>query len=138
MDQDSYLLVMMHRIVNQLDRKTLAQCSSHGLTIGQFGVLEALYHKDDLSVGQVKAAILSSDGTIPVIVKNLESRNLIRKAADPDDGRRCILAITPEGRKLVDAVCPKSKAVVQSEFSVWSEAEKKQLAHLLSKFQRER
>lgn len=138
MDQDSYLLAMMHRIVNQLDRKTLAQCSSHGLTIGQFGVLETLYHKGDLTVGQVKSAILSSDGTIPVIVKNLESRNLIRKTEDPADGRKRVLAITPEGRRLVDTVSPKNKTVVRSEFSVWNEAEKKQLAQLLSRFQRER
>lgn len=137
MDQDSYLLVMMHRIVNQLDRKTLVQCKLHGLTLGQFGVLEALRNKGDLTVGQVKAAILSSDGTIPVIVKNLENRNLIRKMDDPEDGRKCILTITAEGRKLVDAVYPKSAAVVQAEFAVWSEAEKTQLARLLSKFHRE-
>ena len=127
----------MHRIVNQLDRKILARCKLHGLTIGQFGVLEALHSKGDLTVGQVKKAILSSDGTIPVIVKNLESRNLIRKMEDPADGRKCILAITTEGRALVNAVYPESTAVVEAEFSVWSESEKRQLVRLLSKFRRE-
>ena len=49
------------RIVTDLDRKTRALCQKHGVTFGQFMVLEALYHKGPLSVGEVKESILSTD-----------------------------------------------------------------------------
>lgn len=42
-----------------------------GLTFGQFEVLEALYSKGDMSIGNVMKKILSSVGAISVIVNNL-------------------------------------------------------------------
>lgn len=38
-------LIAMHRIVNELDRRTVAIARKYGLTLPQFAVLEALYHK---------------------------------------------------------------------------------------------
>ena len=68
---ESNLIISLHRIVTDLDRKTKVLCQKQGLTFGQFMVLEALYHKGPLSVGEVKESILSTDGTIPVIVANM-------------------------------------------------------------------
>ena len=64
-------LIAMHRIVNELDRRT-AIARKYGLTLPQFAVLEALYHKGDLSVGELKESVLSTDGTIPVVTRHLK------------------------------------------------------------------
>lgn len=62
--------------------------AEYNLTLGQFAVLEALYHKGDLTVGQVQRAILSSSGTVPVIVGNLEKRGYLARQTDEADRRR--------------------------------------------------
>ena len=133
---DSFLVIYLYRIVNALERKTIAICTKHGLTASQFAVLEALQHKGDLTVGEVKEAILSSTGTIPVVVKNLEKLGYIYRKTDSADKRRSILSLTDAGRELVEEVFPKNIEMIQQEMSVWNEEEKKQLARLLQKFNR--
>ncbi len=131
---DSFLLIYLYRIVNVIDRKTMSICAKHGLTQSQFAVLEALQSKGELTVGEVKDAILSSDGTIPVVVKNLEKLGYIFRKEDPTDKRRSILALTEAGKEIIAEVFPKNMAMIQNELSVWNEREKKQLARLLKKF----
>ena len=69
--EDSYILIGAHRMVKDLDRETTSISASYGLTFPQFMVLEALLHKDGMTVGEIKDTILSSNGTIPVIINNL-------------------------------------------------------------------
>ena len=50
---DSYLLIGTHRIVKDLDRETTRICAAYGLTFPQFMVLEALLHKNRMTVGEI-------------------------------------------------------------------------------------
>ena len=62
------ILIGLHRNVNTLDKKTSQIAGEYNLTFSQFMVLEALYSKGDMSVGEVRERILSSVGTIPLII----------------------------------------------------------------------
>ena len=84
----------------------------YGLTEAQFGVLEAIYNKGPLSVGEIQEKILSSSGTIPVIIKNLEKRQLLIKEKDKLDKRKFIIRITEDGRKLMDEVFPQNREII--------------------------
>jgi len=130
------ILIGLHRVANAIDRQTARIAAEHDLTLGQFAVLEALYHKGDLTVGQVQEAILSSSGTIPVIVGNLEKRGYLIRRADEADHRRCILHITDEGRRLVAAVFPENEKMIDEAMSCWTDDEKRQLFGLLRRFDR--
>ena len=48
--------------------------SAANLTISQFDVLEALYHKGPLCQRDIAAKILKSTGNITLVIDNLESR----------------------------------------------------------------
>lgn len=132
------ILIGLHRIVNDFDRQTSKIVSEYGLTIGQFAVLEALYHKGDMTVGQVQEKILSSTGTMPLIINNLEKRNYLTREVDPKDKRRCILHITELGRELIVLVYPKNENTIIELMENWTEEEKEQLVRLLKKFGGER
>ncbi len=132
---DSFLVIYLYRIVNVLNRKTISLCTKYGITASQFAVLEALKTKGELTVGEVKDAILSSDGTIPVVVKNLEKLGYISRREDSNDRRRSILSLTESGRAIVEKVFPQNMEMIQNEMSIWNEQEKKQLARLLRKFE---
>ena len=66
------ILIGLHRAINYIDRQSTKIFSEYQLTLGQFAVLEALHHKGDMTVGQVQEKILSSGGTMPLIINNLE------------------------------------------------------------------
>ena len=114
---DLKILIALHRVVNAVDSKTVKLVKSYGLSLGQFAVLEALYHKGEMTVGQVQKKILSSTGTMPVIIKNLEKRQFISHKEDENDKRKRLLYITDKGRDIISKVFPKNKEIV-IEYSV--------------------
>jgi MarR family 2-MHQ and catechol resistance regulon transcriptional repressor len=130
---DSYLVIYAHRLVSRMDHLTAGVCRAHGLTLSQFGILEALYSKGSLPVGKVKDLVLSSDGTIPLIVRNLEKAGYISTEKDPGDARRKILSLTNEGRAVVKPAIAENEKVLAEELSDWSADEKTQMIKLLRK-----
>ena len=130
--EDSYILIGTHRIVKDLDRETTRISAAYGLTFPQFMVLEALLHKDCMTVGEIRDTILSSNGTIPVIINNLEKMELVQRVKDTDDHRKSLIQLTEPGRALIEQVCPENEAMYKERFGVWTAEEKKELIRLLS------
>lgn len=128
------ILIGLHRAANAIDRQTARAVAPFGLTLGQFAVLEALYHKGDLTVGETQEAILSSSGTIPLIVGNLEKRGYLIRRQDPKDRRRFVLTLTAEGRKLISEAYPVNEKIIIERMDCWTDSEKDTLASLLRKF----
>lgn len=128
------ILIGLHRAVNYIDRQSTRIFTEYGLTMGQFAVLEALCHKGDATVGQIQERILSSGGTMPLIINNLEKRGYLSRLVDHKDKRRCILSITPQGQELIEQVYPKNEAKIVELMAGWTEEEKEQLAVILKKF----
>ena len=131
MDNDLKIIIGLHRVVNDIDRKVSAIVDKYSLTLGQFAVLEALLHKGNLSVGEVQKKILSSTGTIAVIVSNLVKLGYITKTADVKDKRRFILSLTPAGESLIKEVFPQVRDVLKSCVSTWEKDERATLLQLL-------
>ena len=127
------ILIGLHRNINYIDKKTLKIAAEHGLTLSQFMVLEALYSKGDMSVGEVREKILSSVGTISVIVNNLVKMNYIERLPDERDRRVCILRLTKEGRDVISKVVPKNEAMIVDSMKELNEEEKEELLYLLKK-----
>lgn len=128
------IFIGMSRTLNKINRATNKVYKKYGLTNGQFAVLEALYHKGDLSVGEVQDKILSTSGTIPVIVKNLEKEGFLEKRNDERDKRRFILHITQKGRELLDIVYPENEAIIVSMMSIWNKEEQEDILNYMKKF----
>src|SRR5512137_201268 len=74
------------------------------LTISQFGVLEALYHKGPLCQRDLGAKILKSTGNITLVIDNLEKRRLVRRERDSADRRYLTVHLTATGTGLVAPV----------------------------------
>ena len=135
--KNQYILIGVHRIVKDLDRETTRISAAYGLTFPQFMVLEALLHKDLMTVGEIKEAILSSNGTIPVIINNLVKMGMVDRAKDPADHRKSVISLTEKGRELIEQVCPENEKMYSERFGVWNEDEKKELIRLMSFYHKE-
>ena len=127
------ILIGLHRNVNTLDKKTAKIASEYHLTFSQFMVLEALYSKGDMSVGEVRERILSSVGTISLIVNNLVKMKYIERIPDKKDRRVWILHLTKEGYEVISKIAPKNEAKITESMDVLDQDEKETLLYLLKK-----
>ena len=127
------ILIGLHRNVNTLDKKTSQIAGEYNLTFSQFMGLEALYSKGDMSVGEVRERILSSVGTIPLIINNLVKMNYVERLADEKDKRVSILHLTKEGRDVISKVAPKNEMMIEESMKVLDSEEKEKLLYLLKK-----
>ena len=127
------ILIGLHRNVNTLDKKTSQIAGEYNLTFSQFMVLEALYSKGDMSVGEVRERILSSVGTISLIINNLVKMNYVERLADKKDKRVSILHLTKEGRDVISKVAPKNEMMIEENMKVLDSEEKEKLLYLLKK-----
>lgn len=103
------------------------------LTLTQFGVLEALYHRGPLSAGELAEKILKSAGNLTLVLANLERDGLVTRVRDQSDARRWIISLSAAGRERIAALFPRVAAALADEFSVLTPAEQAMLAELCKK-----
>ena len=127
------VFIGLSRALNPIDRSVSTLVRQYGLTHSQFAVLEALYHKGDMSVGEVQEKILTTSGNIPVIVNNLSADGLLERRRDPSDGRRTILHLTDRGRVLMEKVFPEVSEAIIEKIDVLEENEQAELLRLIKK-----
>ena len=121
------------RAAESITARTHRHLSSKGLTISQFGVLEAIYHLGPLSQKEIGQKILRSGGNITMVIDNLEKRGLVIRKRDDADRRVFIVHLTDEGNKLISRLFPRHAAKISDEMSVLSTAEQETLGGLCKK-----
>jgi len=96
-------LARAHQAIERGVRPHLAQC---GLGMTEFAVLEVLYHKGALPLGEIRDRILVTGASTTYVVKKLEERGLMRRRTSTEDQRVVFGELTPKGRALIDKVFP--------------------------------
>lgn len=103
------------------------------LTISQFGVLEALYHKGPLCQKDIAAKILKSTGNITLVIDNLEKQGLVRRERDMEDRRYLTIHLTETGAALIAKVFADVEASIVTEMASLTESEQEVLGNLCKK-----
>jgi DNA-binding MarR family transcriptional regulator len=73
-----------------------------GLTALQYTALTVLERHPDMSTAQLARNSFVTSQSMADMITNLESRGLIQRNRDQADRRRLVVALTPEGRQLLD------------------------------------
>jgi MarR family 2-MHQ and catechol resistance regulon transcriptional repressor len=128
---DAY--IKLTRASASVDARLAGVASAAGLTGGQFGVLEALYHLGPLAQCDLAAKLLRSPGNVTLVIDNLEKRGLVRRERSTADRRRVAVHLTDEGRRLIRKLFPKHAAAVAAKFGVLTAAEQDELGRLCRK-----
>ncbi len=131
--QEEKLLIAVSRLRNVLFRDLDAVFSSNGLTITQFAVLEALYNKGSLNVGDIQRLILGTSGNVPLVIKNLEKESLVSRKKSEKDGRISIIELTEKGHNLVAKVYPLQQKRLLKLFENVDEHDKQSTIDLLQR-----
>lgn len=101
-----------------------------GLTMGQFGVLEALLHLGPMSQRELGAKLLRSGSNVTMVLDNLERRGLVRRTRRKDDRRAMEVSLTAEGRRFIDDLFPKHARRIARLFGALSPRDQQSLGAL--------
>ena len=99
--------VKLVRAAESVSARIHGHLAEAGLTISQFGVLEALYHLGPLSQSELAEKILKSSGNITMVINNLEKRALVKRERDPEDRRYYSVTLTSSGKKTIGSIFPR-------------------------------
>ncbi len=106
-----------------------------GLTGPQYSILIAAAHSPDgtgVSVGEIARHLHVSGAFVTTETGKLAGRGLIVKQCAPDDRRRVLVTLSPEGRRAVRAIAPVQRAVNDAFFARIGEAEFRMLSEIVA------
>ena len=92
------LVFLLNVAQRRLQRWVAARTQDSGATAAQSGLLFILGQRDGVLMGEAGAALDLGPPGISGLVDRMAAANLIRRRADPDDGRAWRLWLTPTGR----------------------------------------
>ncbi|MBK5239642.1 MarR family winged helix-turn-helix transcriptional regulator [Clostridium sp.] len=127
------VLITLSRTTQTVHKRSGQIFREGGHTTAQFAVLEVLYHKGPLSVGQIIESILSTAGNMTVVINNLEKEGLIKRYPNPEDKRSYIIEITESGKTSIQSIFPKHLDDLEKSFGNLTGGEKNVLISLLKK-----
>ena len=127
------LVIALSRTQTAFTRRLQNYLNSFGLTIAQFGVLEALYHIGPMSIGALIEKNLSSSGNMTVVIRNLEKEGLIERCVHATDRRAFVIKLTQEGETLIKTAFEGHLDILETYFGALENEEKNELQLLLKK-----
>jgi DNA-binding MarR family transcriptional regulator len=104
--RDHCLCLHAQRAARALARRFDEALRPLGLTNGQFSLMMALNRPQPPSLGAVASLLAMDRTTLTAALKPLERRGLVATAANPDDRRSRLLALTAEGQSLLAKAAP--------------------------------
>ena len=127
------LFVVFTRAQNAVNRHMLDEIARHDLTPTEFGILEALYHKGPLLLGEVQKKILLSSGGVTYAVDRLAEKGLVERRDCPNDRRARFAALTAKGEAVIARIFPMHAERIERVMSALSAREQEDLVGLLRK-----
>ena len=129
-DHIGYWLNRLRMEVHAAFERRLAE---QDITVAQWNVLIALYNENATTPQELANFIGIDTGAITRLIDRVVAKNLVARAADPEDRRSFKLTLTDEGR----ALTPKLAAIADRNdaafFNVLSPAERRQFKEFLGK-----
>jgi DNA-binding MarR family transcriptional regulator len=97
----------LHRLADALTAELIAVYDRFGLSEGEFDVLATLRRAGppfERTPGDLSASTMVTSGAVTKRIDRLEQRGLVTRRVSDADGRGRVIALTPEGRELIDEV----------------------------------
>lgn len=125
------LWVILSRAQRAVGERVRRHVEANGLHLSEFAVLEVLYHRGPLTLGEVGERVLLTSGSMTHVADKLERRGLIVRRPSEHDRRAQRLELTAEGRARVAALFPEHAGVIREAMAGLSTEEKHTAATLL-------
>jgi DNA-binding MarR family transcriptional regulator len=107
------LLIALRKIIQAIDRHSTSLKKKFGLTGPQLILLQSISVHGKISVTQLSKNVSLSQATVTDITKRLENRDYITRTRDIYDKRKTNIALTENGKAILDTVPP----LLQEQFT---------------------
>lgn len=124
------VLMKATKIIEDMLKKEI---STYGINLSEFAVLEALYHKGELTVQQICQKVLINSGSMTYVIDKLVKKGLLNRKTSTGDRRVYYIQLTNEGRTFMDDIFPKHEAFISDIFSSLSEEEQERFITMMKK-----
>jgi MarR family transcriptional regulator, lower aerobic nicotinate degradation pathway regulator len=128
-DQVGHLLRRAHQRATAIFMARLGE--RFDLTPTQYAALVKLRDEGEASQNRLGRLIAIDPATIQGVIRRLEERRLIERAADEGDRRRTKLRVTPDGEALVDAAIAYGAEVTRETLAPLAPAERARFLAML-------
>ncbi|CAN5313969.1 MarR family transcriptional regulator [soil metagenome] len=92
----------LHRVAARLTDQLVALYRQYGLTEGEFDLLATLRRSGELNPGELAQHTMVTTGAISKRIDRLQSAGLVHRRVSEQDGRARVVALTADGRRLID------------------------------------
>jgi DNA-binding MarR family transcriptional regulator len=106
-----YQVRMTHRA---LQRYLQIKIKPHGVTLGNWYFLRALWHEDGLTQRELSRRIGTREPTTMTAILAMEASGLVRRVRNSDDRRKQNVFLTAKGRRLKSKLLPLAREVVNT------------------------
>lgn len=130
-DQSAKLVIALSRSHNALFTLIEKNVRSFGLTVSEFGVLEALLHKGEMPVQKLCEKVLVTSGSMTYIVNKLEEKGYVKRYKSQEDARIWFVRLTDEGHTFISKIFTQHEAFLMDILSEIKENDKEQLIQAL-------
>jgi MarR family 2-MHQ and catechol resistance regulon transcriptional repressor len=127
------LFVVLARSFNAVSARLHENIARHELTPTEFAILEVLYHKGPLLLGEVQRKILVTSGGITYLVDRLVEKGLVKREECAEDRRARYAVLTPTGTALIRKIFPQHAGAIERAMSGLTTAEQHEATALLRK-----
>jgi len=97
---DEHLCFALYAAGNHMTRLFVPFLKTLGVTYPQYLVLVVLWERDDMTVGELAAALLMDLGSLSPMLKRMERKGLVTRRRDPNDERRVVVSLSSSGDTL--------------------------------------
>jgi MarR family 2-MHQ and catechol resistance regulon transcriptional repressor len=123
---DGFIKLM--RATDSISAYLTRHVETAGLTMGQFGVMEALLHLGPMSQRDLGAKLLRSGSNMTMVLDHLERRGLVRRSRRRSDRRAIDVSLTVQGRRLIAGLFPIHARRITRLFGALSPRDQQRLA----------
>ncbi|MQW77392.1 MarR family transcriptional regulator [Nocardioides sp. dk4132] len=124
----------LHRVALRLTEELVAVYAQHGLGEGEFDVLATLRRSGapyELTPSEVAAGTMVTSGAATKRIDRCEARGWVTRRASDTDGRGRVVALTEEGRALIDRAVAAHLENEHRLVGMLAPDDRARLAHLL-------
>ena len=129
----THVWLLLRKCYSAVRRHAEADIAALGLSLTDFGIMEALLHKGPMPVNDLGRVVGLTSGSITTAVDRLQARKLLERRGSEEDARARVVHLTPAGRNEIQCAFAAHSRTMDRLGSALSAAERRQMAQLLKK-----
>jgi DNA-binding MarR family transcriptional regulator len=124
-----YQIRMAHRAMQRLLQLRI---EPHGITLGMWYFLRALWHEDGLTQRELSRRTGTTEPTALIAIQSMEKRGLVRRTRGSKDRRKWHIHLTAKAGKLKATLIPLARDVIDTAVQGLTQPDVAKLVQLLA------